>query len=79
MVKCFAFDFGVRNNTVIDIAPGGVKTDMSTEAAAQYISRGESMTEEVIDANLSAWSPLGRPGFPNGVSGVVALLADPLG
>ncbi|CAI7667988.1 hypothetical protein CBS147355_6303 [Penicillium roqueforti] len=77
MVKCLAYDFGPRNITVNAIAPGGVKTDMYTEAAAKYIPGGESMTEEEIDTNLSKWSPLGRPGFPDDVSGVVALLASP--
>ncbi|CAI7587212.1 unnamed protein product [Penicillium crustosum] len=77
MVKCLAYDFGSRNITVNAIAPGGVKTDMYTEAAAKYIPGGESMTEEEIDANLSKWSPLSRPGFPDDISGVVALLASP--
>lgn len=77
MVKCPACDFGPRNITVNAIAPGGVKTDMYTEAAAKYIPGGESMTEEEIDEGLSKWSPLGRPGFPDDISGVVALLASP--
>lgn len=35
------------------------------------------MNEAEIDDILSQWSPLGRPGFPNDISGVVALLASP--
>lgn len=77
MVKCLACDFGARNITVNAIAPGGVKTDMYAEAAAKYIPGGESMTIDEIDTILSKWSPLGRPGFPDDVSGVVALLASP--
>ncbi|GLA67155.1 hypothetical protein AtubIFM54640_010132 [Aspergillus tubingensis] len=76
MIKCLAYDFGPRNITVNAIAPGGVKTDMYKEVAAKYIPGGESMTEKDIDENLSKWSPLGRPGFPDDISGVVALLAS---
>ncbi|KAI3585619.1 hypothetical protein IWW34DRAFT_801461 [Fusarium oxysporum f. sp. albedinis] len=55
MVKCLAWDFGSRGITVNCIAPGGVKTDMYAEAAA---------------------NPLGRPGFPNDIAGVIAMLAS---
>lgn len=77
MTKCLAVDFGKRNITVNCIAAGGVKTDMYTENAAKYIPGGESMTSQQIDDALSKWSPLGRPGFPEDVAGIVALLASP--
>lgn len=35
------------------------------------------MSAEEIDATVSKWSPLGRPGFPNDVAGIVALLSTP--
>ncbi|KAJ5306173.1 hypothetical protein PENANT_c024G03691 [Penicillium antarcticum] len=76
MVRCLAFDFGSRNITVNAIAPGGVKTDMYKEAAAKYFPGGEDMTEAEIDDSVSKWSPLGRPGIPEDISGVVALLAS---
>ncbi|KAL6904276.1 hypothetical protein GGI43DRAFT_400028 [Trichoderma evansii] len=77
MVKCLAWDFGKRNITVNCIAPGGVKTDMYAEAAAKYLPGGDKMTIEEIDDKISVWSPLGRPGFPADIAGVVALLASP--
>lgn len=77
MTKCLAVDFGPRNITVNCIAAGGVKTDMYTEMAAKYIPGGEKLTPEQIDEALSKWSPLGRPGMPDDVSGVAALIASP--
>lgn len=77
MIKCLAYVFGPRGITVNAIAPGGIKTDMYKEAAAKYLPRGENMSEAEIDEEMSQWSPLGRPGFPDDVSGVVALLASP--
>lgn len=77
MVKSLAWDFGKRNITVNCIAPGGVKTDMYAEAAAKYLPGGENMTLEEIDAKISEWSPMGRPGLPADIAGVVALLASP--
>lgn len=77
MTKCLAMDFGPRNITVNCIAAGGVKTDMYTEMAAKYIPGGENMTSEQIDAALSKWSPLGRPGEVGDVAGVAALIASP--
>ncbi|KAF7556541.1 hypothetical protein G7Z17_g1293 [Cylindrodendrum hubeiense] len=77
MVKCLAWDFGKRNITVNCIAPGGVKTDIYTEAAAKYLPGGDKMTEEEIDAKISQWSPMGRPGFPADIAGIVALLVSP--
>jgi tetrahydroxynaphthalene reductase len=35
------------------------------------------MTEEELDRVLGKWSPLDRPGYPDDVSGVIALLASP--
>jgi len=77
MVRSLACDFGPRNITVNCVAPGGIKTDMYTEAAAKYLPGGEHMTPEEIDEKHSQWSPLNRPGFPDDVSGVIALLASP--
>ncbi|KAM5347296.1 hypothetical protein ACJ41O_010301 [Fusarium nematophilum] len=77
MVKCLAYDFGPRQVTVNALAPGGVKTDMYADAAAKYIPGGSRMSEDEIDDALSKWSPLNRPGFPDDISGVVALIASP--
>ena len=77
MVKSLAMDFGPRGITVNCIAPGGVKTDMYTEHAAKYFPGGEKMSLEDIDAALSNWSPLGRPGYPDDIAGFVSLLASP--
>ncbi|KAJ5378780.1 hypothetical protein N7509_011899 [Penicillium cosmopolitanum] len=70
-------DFGPRNITVNCIAAGGVKTDMYTEMSAKYIPGGADMSEGEIEAMLSKWSPLGRVGLPEDVSGVAALIASP--
>ncbi|KAK8211032.1 hypothetical protein IWZ01DRAFT_306057 [Phyllosticta capitalensis] len=77
MIKCLAWDLGSRGITVNCIAPGGVKSDMYQDAAKHYIPGGADMSIEEIDARISQWSPLGRPGFPEDVAGVVALLASP--
>lgn len=77
MAKCLAWDFGKRGITVNCIAPGGVKTDMWVEAAAKYLPDSDKLTAEEIDARISLWSPMGRPGFPDDIAGVVALLASP--
>lgn len=77
MVKCLAWDFGARGITVNCIAPGGVKSDMYAENAPHYVPGGDRMTLDEIDARISQWSPLGRPGFPDDVAGIVALLASP--
>lgn len=76
MIKCLAFDFGSRNITVNCIAPGGVKSDMYAEAAKDYIPGGEKMTIEEIDEKIGSMSPMKRPGFPEDIAGVVALLAS---
>lgn len=77
MVKCLAHDFGSRKITVNCIAPGGIKSDMYTEAAKDYFPGGENLTAEEIDEKVSGMSPMGRPGFPDDIAGVVALLASP--
>lgn len=77
MVKCLAWDFGKKQITVNCIAPGGVKTDMYTEAAANYIPGGNLLSEAEIDGRLSQLSPLGRPGLPGDVADVVELLVSP--
>ena len=77
MVKSLAYDFGPRNITVNAIAPGGIKTDMWTEAAAKYLPEGARMTDEEVDTEVAKWSPMNRPGFPDDIAGVVALLASP--
>ncbi|KAJ0115176.1 hypothetical protein J7T55_001586 [Diaporthe amygdali] len=77
MVKCLAHDFGSRKITVNCIAPGGIKSDMYTEAAKDYFPGGENLTAEEIDEKVGAMSPMRRPGFPDDIAGVVALLASP--
>ncbi|KAJ8100181.1 hypothetical protein POJ06DRAFT_255644 [Lipomyces tetrasporus] len=77
MVKCLAWDFGSRKIIVNCIAPGGFKTDMYAEAAAKNLPDGDRMTLEEIDAKISQWSPMGRPGFPDDIAGIVALLSSP--
>lgn len=77
MVKCLAWDFGSRGITVNCIATGGVKTDMCAEAAAKYLKGGDKMSIEEVDGKISEMSRLGRPGFPNDVAGVIAMLASP--
>lgn len=77
MIKSLAWDFGPRNITVNAIAPGGIKTDMWVDAAAKYLPGGEKMSMQEIDDALSKWTPLGRPGFPDDIAGVVALIAGP--
>lgn len=49
---------------------------MYADAAAKYIPGGDKLSIEEIDAKVSQWSPLGRPGFPDDIAGVVALLAS---
>jgi tetrahydroxynaphthalene reductase len=77
MTKCLAVDFGKRNITVNCIAAGGVKTDMYTEMAGNYVPGSDKMTPEQIDAVIGKWSPLGRPGEIEDVAGVVSLIASP--
>lgn len=77
MIKYLAIDFASCKITVNCIAPGGIKSDMYTEAAKDYIPGGENMTEEEIDEKVSGLSPMGRPGFPEDIAGVVALVASP--
>lgn len=77
MVKCLAWDFGPKQITVNAIAPGGVKSDMYTEVAREYLPGGADLSLEEVDAKVSAWSPLNRVGMPDDVAGVVALLASP--
>lgn len=76
MVKCLAIDFGHKNITVNCIAPGGIKSDMFTEAAKDYFPGGDRMTMEELDARASALSPLGRPGTPDDIAGLVSLIAS---
>ncbi|KAI4599102.1 hypothetical protein KJ359_002059 [Pestalotiopsis sp. 9143b] len=77
MVKCLAHDFGPRKITVNCIAPGGIKSDMYVAAAKDYYPGGDKLTAEEIDEKVSAMSPMGRPGLPEDIAGVVALLASP--
>ncbi|KAK6077001.1 tetrahydroxynaphthalene reductase-1 [Seiridium cupressi] len=77
MVKCLAQDFGPRKTTVNCIAPGGIKSGMYTEAAKDYYPGGESVSVEEIDKKVGAMSPMGKPGYPEDVAGVVMPLASP--
>ncbi|KAK8190443.1 uncharacterized protein BKA78DRAFT_332087 [Phyllosticta capitalensis] len=77
MTKCLAWDFGSRGITVNCIAPGGVVTEMYEQQSKNYIPGGADMSMEEINARISKWSPLGRPGYPDDVAGVVALLSSP--
>ncbi|CAG8374219.1 unnamed protein product [Penicillium salamii] len=77
LVKCLAHDFAPRQITVNAIAPGGIKTDMYAEAAANYFPEGNRMSEAEIEAAVSKVSPLNRIGLPEDVAGVVALLSSP--
>ncbi|KAI9733640.1 MAG: hypothetical protein M1834_003242 [Cirrosporium novae-zelandiae] len=74
MVRCLAWDLGSRGITVNCIAAGGIKTDMYAEASAKYLPGGDKMTIEEIDAVLSKWSPMNRPGLPDDVAGFISLL-----
>ncbi|KAL1683023.1 hypothetical protein EV122DRAFT_202439 [Schizophyllum commune] len=75
--RALAWDFGPRKITVNAVAPGGIKTDMYTEAAAKYIPGGDKLSAEDIDRITGSWSPLNRPGYPEDVVGAVLLLASP--
>ncbi|CAF1130174.1 unnamed protein product [Adineta steineri] len=77
MVRCLAFDFGPRNITVNCVAPGGIKTDMYAESAPKYIPGSDKMSEKELDHTVGKWSPLGRPGYTDDTSGIIALLASP--
>lgn len=77
MTKSLAWDFGKRGITVNVVAPGGVKSDMYEVKARKYMPDGDDLSIEEIDARISKWSPIGRPGFPDDVTGVVAFLACP--
>ncbi|KAH7355896.1 hypothetical protein BKA66DRAFT_596486 [Pyrenochaeta sp. MPI-SDFR-AT-0127] len=77
MIKCLAHDFGSRYITVNAIAPGGIKSDMYAEAAKDYIPNGDKLSIEEIDEGIGSMSPMKRPGFPDDVAGVVALIASP--
>ena len=77
MVRCLAYDFGQRGITVNCIAPGGVKTDMWTEAAAQYIEGGDTMAPEKIEKLVAGWSPLKRAGEVDDIANIVSVIASP--
>ncbi len=74
MTRSLAHDFGPRQITVNCVVPGAIRTDMYFENAPKYIPGGENMTIEQIDALTSRNSPLGRPGCPEDVAGVVTML-----
>ncbi|EMD01040.1 hypothetical protein BAUCODRAFT_61485 [Baudoinia panamericana UAMH 10762] len=77
MVKCLAQDFGPKGITVNAVAPGGIKSDMWIETAKDYVPGGELMSDKDIDERISKMSPFNRPGYPEDIAGVVALLASP--
>lgn len=76
MVKCLAFDFGRRQITVNCIAPGGVKTDMWTEVAKDYLPGGDRMTDEEVTARIASTSPMNRVAYPDDIAGVVSCVAS---
>ena len=53
MTGSLAWDFGPKNVTVNAIAPGGVKTDMYAQTAAEYIPGADRMTVEETDKIVS--------------------------
>jgi hypothetical protein len=53
------------------------KTNIYSGVAAKYTPGGEKMTETEIDAILSKWFPLNRPGFLDDVSEVIAFSLVP--
>jgi NAD(P)-dependent dehydrogenase (short-subunit alcohol dehydrogenase family) len=78
MVKCLAWDFGPKNVTVNCVAPGGIQSDMAAAVAGDYIGpEAATLSKEQIWEHFAKMSPLKRPGMPDDIAGVVALLASP--
>jgi tetrahydroxynaphthalene reductase len=76
-VRCLAVDFGDKKVTVNAIAPGGIMTDMATEAARKYFPpEAKDWSDEKVLQVLGDTSPLRRAGYPEDVSRVVAFLAS---
>ena len=77
ITRSLATDFGPKGVTVNAIAPGGVKTDMFSEAAKNYVPGGleKEMTVEEIEDGLAKATPLGRVAVPKDIGNVVAWLA----
>ncbi|KAI4263566.1 MAG: hypothetical protein L6R42_001293 [Xanthoria sp. 1 TBL-2021] len=77
MVKAFATDFGPRGITVNAVAPGGVKTDMFTHNAWQYIPGGSpDWSADKIEGLVASGCPLGRCAVPEDIARAVAFLAS---
>lgn len=49
---------------------------MYVEAARKYIPGGENWTDEQVDKAVTAFSPLGRVGYPEDIAKVVVWLAS---
>jgi NAD(P)-dependent dehydrogenase (short-subunit alcohol dehydrogenase family) len=75
-VRCLAVDFGDKKITVNGLAPGGIKTDMYTEAARLYIPGSDDWTDEKVEQFMSNVTPLGRVGVPEDISRVAAFLCS---
>lgn len=75
-VRCLALDMGDKNITVNCMAPGGVKTDMYTQAARLYIPGADNWSDEQVETTISKMSPLGRVAVPHDVSRVLAFLVS---
>ena len=50
---------------------------MIAESSTKYLPGSENMSETEIDELVGKWSPLGRTGYTDDTSGIIALLASP--
>jgi tetrahydroxynaphthalene reductase len=75
-VRCLAQDMWDKKITVNCLAPGGVKTDMYTEAARKYMPNAENWSDEQVEKAVSTLSPLGRVGVTEDISRVLAFLVS---
>ncbi|KAI0386109.1 hypothetical protein F5Y04DRAFT_243363 [Hypomontagnella monticulosa] len=77
ITRSLATDYGPKGITVNAIAPGGVKSDMSADAAINYIPGADkSWSIERIEAIMIAACPLGRICEPEDIGRIVAWLGS---
>ncbi|KAI2639538.1 NAD(P)-binding protein [Hypomontagnella submonticulosa] len=77
IARSLATDFGPAGITVNAIAPGGVKSDMSAEAAINYIPGADkSWSIEKIEGLMASSCPLGRICEPEDIGKIVSWLAS---